>query len=461
MVASKIHLLSIGPQDYHLSANPQITHFKSVFRRYTNFSIDYQKIYFSGEEGEDFSKSCYAKVKHDGDLLGKLFLEVNIAGKTNEAGAYTVNHFGNSLIKKVELIIGGYKIDTLYSQWLQIYQELTNPTESKQTTSDIKGGKFSNLNFNSDLISTEIDIKNRICGDMPLVFGGGVRNNNSNLSFSKNDNVNDKYYYKKIFVPLPFWFTKKSGMYLPLCSIYNHEIEIKIDFEDEIKLKGDSKKITELKIKDISLYGEFVHLAEDEKKRFTQSNHEYIIEQHQLSSGSHTLTNNISSNSDNIYELDNKKYGLFFDHPVKYITWVVVNEGDYGYNAGQGPCYFTSLTTNSLYGNDGYDGKVNIKLNGQDKEPQLAMSYYTRLFPKNYLKNIPDLDRIGFYSFSLNPLEIEPSGTCNFSKIENFDIELILANNNVVNIKNKKIYFFAVNYNVLIITDGMVMVRYS
>ena len=80
---------------------------------------------------------------------------------------------------------------------------------------------------------------------------------------------------------------------------------------------------------------------------------------------------------------------------------------------------------------------------------------------KKYCKNVPDLDRIGLYSFALNPFDVEPSGTCNFSKINDKNIKIAFANNDINNISGKKLYFFGVNYNVLIITDGMAVVRYS
>ena len=87
--------------------------------------------------------------------------------------------------------------------------------------------------------------------------------------------------------------------------------------------------------------------------------------------------------------------------------------------------------------------------------------YYTRVYPKNHCNNIPDLDRIGLYSFSLNPFDSEPSGTCNFSKINDKNIKIAFANNNTTTIRGKSLYFFGVNYNVLIITDGMGAIRYT
>ena len=108
---------------------------------------------------------------------------------------------------------------------------------------------------------------------------------------------------------------------------------------------------------------------------------------------------------------------LNFSHPVKYIAWVIVNEGTQGSNKGVGPCYFTSLTESSLYGNDGKSGKVELFIEGVTREIEMPMTYYTRVIPYNTFKSVPLLDRIGVYSFALNPLDGEPSGTCNFSKL--------------------------------------------
>ena len=89
------------------------------------------------------------------------------------------------------------------------------------------------------------------------------------------------------------------------------------------------------------------------------------------------------------------------------------------------------------------------------------MSYFTRYQPMKYCNNIPSLDRIGFYSFAINPLSNEPSGTCNFSKIKDNFIRLKFSNNTLSTIKEKTLHIFAVSYNILVITDGMAMLRYN
>ena len=83
------------------------------------------------------------------------------------------------------------------------------------------------------------------------------------------------------------------------------------------------------------------------------------------------------------------------------------------------------------------------------------MIYCTRLYPKELCKNIPYLDRIGFYSFSLEPFEHQPSGTCNMSKIRHKSIDLKISNMHLDTVRNKKLFVFAVSYNVLTIGNGI------
>ena len=465
MVGSKIQLFAIGPQDFHLTGNPQITFFKSVFRRHTNFTKDIRKIQFLGGSPSFGDDGAIAKITNDGDLLSNVYLEATITGMSNKLGAYTINHFGNSLIKKVELEIGGYIIDTHYSQWMQIYEELTDNTcVNQQTASGLKGGLYTDMNFTHDFESSKININNRINANSPLVFGGSIKNENISSGFNASSNTKTNY-TKKFIVPLNFWFTKTPGLYLPICALYNHVVNLKFTFEEKHKLIGNSTNITSL-TGSFRVYGEYIHLEDEEKRRFSQSNHEYIIEQVQLNNNGPVITSSTADSSlENANTLVKVNYELNFKHPIKYFTWVIVNEGTNSTlvsdNSGQGPCYFVSQCSNSIYGNDGTDGTIEILLDGVEREMELPVFYYTRLYPKKYCKNVPDLDRIGFYSFALNPFDVEPSGTCNFSKINDKNIKIAFSNNNINNISGKQLYFFGVNYNVLIITDGMAVVRYS
>ena len=104
---------------------------------------------------------------------------------------------------------------------------------------------------------------------------------------------------------------------------------------------------------------------------------------------------------------------------------------------------------------------MSLRFNGEDRENKIFMSYFTRYLISKYCKYNIDNDRIGIYSFALNPFENEPSGTCNFSRIKTSELNISIANNDINNIKNKKMYIFGVNYNIFLINDGMAMIRYK
>ena len=208
----------------------------------------------------------------------------------------------------------------------------------------------------------------------------------------------------------------------------------------------------------VKVFGDFYYLDDNEKKRFIQSNHEYIIEQVQLNNNSSTKS---PTSSDTTTQTGLTDYELNFSHPIKYFVWVVVNEGTQNNNSGMGPCYFVSLTTNNLYGSDGESGTVELLLEGVEREAEKPMIYYTRLLPDKYCNTIPVLDRIGMYSFALNPFDPEPSGTCNFSKLYDKSLKIRFGNRVLSTVQNKDLYIFGVNYNILTITNGMAALRYA
>jgi hypothetical protein len=196
---------------------------------------------------------------------------------------------------------------------------------------------------------------------------------------------------------------------------------------------------------DMSLWVDYVYLDTDERRRFAQTSHEYLITQ-------------VQSNYNNIRPGRNQ-IQLNFNHPVKEISWFI-EQPDFGYD------YFAIADTSEDCVN-----KAKLVLNNQDREKERDGSYFRCVIP--YDKHIGgyaqglvnDIDGIpehqgGFYqySFSLNPDEYQPSGTCNFSRIDNS--VLVLDINNVVN-PSSRIKYFARNYNVLRIMSGMGGLAYS
>jgi hypothetical protein len=451
MGGARIQLGARGLNDNEIMGNPEVTFFKSVFKRHTNFSIESKKIEPSSDNIDFSSIGKRFKITTVHDLLSNLYVEIGVSGQGSD-GKYSVNHFGNSLIKEAKLIIGGHTIETLDAQWLQIYHELNASNtanvpdyyfSSKSNTST--GGKNTTFNFVSDntAVRTPLTLPNRINGNLPLVFGGNNHDGNTAGSTT---------YYKKIFVQLPFFFTKNIGLALPLVALYNSQIEIEITLETKANLIGT---LNELDLVSFDLYGDFVLLEESERNRFRINTLSYLIEIVKK------ITKMTPLNTEpNNFETVEDFYELGFTLSVKYICWVAINSGT---GKGQGPCYFVSLCDNNENGNDGYYGKGSIILEGGTKQGERCMSYYTRYLPQKYCKyNIPDLDRIGLYSFAVSPFDHQPSGSCNFSRLlDKRCIKLKFANNTLSTIVNKPLHFYAVNYNIYQINGGIGGLKYQ
>ena len=465
---TSIELSAIGIQDKYININPQISFFKTVFRRHTNFSKVTERIENSSKAPTFGSSDLEFIIPQRGDLLNKLYFEVIIAGQSDTAAKHTVNHFGNSLIKTVALEIGGITIDTHSGRWLQIYSELYDKSykypRSNQSQTDSTNGGLNDMVFAADATRTQLDITRRMYGDCPLVFGGVTNDGTKDLN---------KTYYKKFYVPLRFFFNNSLAQSLPMCALSNHQVKIKVTLESVDNLRGNLDA-DDLSIHSFNLYGDFIHLANEERSKFVNTALTYLIETVQeqgdtVANSSQQRINDFTSGYNNPadkIETGSKEYALdSFKHPIKYFTWVVNNPGTSGSNPGMGPCYFMSLCSNSEYGNDGIHGSFLLKLDNREKESILPMSHYTRKIYCELGIKVPELDRIGLYSFAAAPFDEQPSGTCNFSKISDVNLNIIFANDALVAnetiIKNKNVYFFAVNYNVLRIMNGMAGLEFS
>lgn len=433
MGGSQIQLFAYGRQDVHLTGNPQITFFKNVFRRHTNFAMEPKQLFFDKpiRLANIDGKSVYTvKILKEADLVGGINLEVKVTGSANPG--YTVNHFGNALIKEARLKVGGVVIDTHYSQWRQIYEELYDSTNTAHLNESNTTGGGRTVAYTTRSL---FNINRRTNGDEVLFFD------------------NSTSYSKTIYVPMRFWFNNSIGNVLPILALNNHEVLLELIFEDRTILDG-SVTISAI---DIKVYGDYYYLDVEEKRKFSQSSHEYLIEQ--VTRVKTTTPSGTKSST----ELENKTLELEFYNPIKYITWVVVNPSNLGDYKGMGPCYFTSLCSNSHDKNDGNDGSVSIKLNSEDRIVTRPMSYFTRFLHKTYRKamNIPNLDRIGMFAFAVNPLDINPSGTCNFSKILDKEMIISIANNTISTVQSKELMIFAVNYNIFRVNGGMGGLAYT
>ena len=192
-----LQLVAYGAQDVYLTGNPQITFFKVVYRRHTNFALESIQQTFNGTAG--FNNTITCTVSRNGDLINRVYVEMDLPqivkdeDTTGSGSGFAVsthivlykNYVGLQLLKNVVVEIGGQQIDKQYSDWMYIWNELSLPEGKK-------------------------DGYNKMVGE-------------NGLDLSKTDN-------NKLFVPLEFWFCRNVGLALPLIALQYHEVKFKIEF---------------------------------------------------------------------------------------------------------------------------------------------------------------------------------------------------------------------------------------
>ena len=371
-----MQLVAYGAQDIYLTGNPQITFFKVVYRRHTNFSMESIQQTINGTVAQGSRNTI--TISRNGDLVGRMYWKLVLGA--DGAGAFNP---GSILIDSVEIEIGGQRIDRQHGHFMEAYVELTEPnsagivgTQGAQT-----GSNFQNMS------------------GMGGVVGADTACN--------------------LYVPLQFWCCRNPGLALPLIALQYHEVKVITSFgTGALTMTGAS----------CEFWSDYIYLDTDERRRFAQVSHEYLIEQVQHQ-------NSTAKNMD-----------LNFNHPVKELIWT----GAFNTTTGSR----TALNT----------GDYKLKLNGHDRFAARPAEYFTRVqtYQHHTGSGIESdgaagtgklrLDEVAVYSFALKPEEHQPSGTCNFSRIDNAQLETpVSAEYNV----------YAVNYNVLRIMSGMGGLAYS
>ena len=408
-----MQLVAYGAQDIYLTGNPQITFFKVVYRRHTNFAVESIEQTFNG--AADLGRRFTCTVARNGDLLHRVYLEIDVSASSS----VTENAFlGFQLLDYVEVEIGGQVIDKQYGEWMAVWCDLTHTLDQAIMLGQMVDGY-----------------------DTPSL---------PNFSF------------KRLRVPLQFWFCRNAGLALPLIALQYHEVKFNVQFA----AAGTVPAITSVNgvfLQNCNVWCDYIFLDTDERRRFAQVSHEYLIEQVQFS-------NSLSVNSGSLPTTTQQE--LRFNHPVKELVWLI----DPSNTVTSFNTYLQSST-------------ALLQLNGQDRFKRRTGDYFTkvqryehhtgagRTFATNAFNNAgspanPDF-RTAFpyvhvYSFALSPEQHQPSGTCNFSRIDNavLNIEFLSAGPGYDTIPNgipsgTVLKVYAVNYNVLRIMSGMGGLAYS
>jgi hypothetical protein len=590
-----MQLVAYGAQDVYLTGNPQITFWKVTYRRYTNFSIESIEQTFNGQA--DFGRRVTCIISRNGDLAYRTYLQVTLPeinqlmgnSASLSSGAYSVyarwlDFPGEQLIAQVEVEIGGQRIDRQYGDWMHIWNQLTMTAEQQRGYFKMIGNT-TQLTFITDPSFADVD---------------GPCDSTAPRQVCAPRNALPE---TTLYVPLQFWFCTNPGLALPLIALQYHEVKINLDLRpiDEClwavtslscnttqnpksgpyantasNQYGVGTPVTATiaynqSLVAASLYVDYVFLDTDERRRFAQNPHEYLITQLQF-----TGDESVGSSSN--------KIKLNFNHPVKELIWVVQPDQNVDYCSsllcdatlfkvlGAQPFNYTDaidalpnaihafggpeatagydgafidarglfqdagaldaaipsgftgywhggvynnaynetnfggqgvplnpdidntaalaslgLTTADFNGRGHNDGSsvsdagtfvlsetsldmhcwgqnpvvvAKLQLNGQDRFSEREGSYFSWVQPYQAHTRSPD-EGINVYSFALRPEEHQPSGTCNFSRIDNATLQLVLSNATVEGTRTAKVRVYATNYNVLRIMSGMGGLAYS
>ena len=293
MSGGLMQLVAYGAQDVYLTGNPQITFFKVAYRRHTNFAMQTMNVVASGSSG--FDKIMNFTIPRNGDLIMNTYLRAQIRDidgddKTND----TVNKFawckrlGHALIDYATLTIGGSQIDKQYGMWLDMWYELTHKKSQE------KGYK-------------------QMIGEVP--------------EMTKFSTVAEGKRGYTLFVPLQFWFCRNPGLALPLIALQYHEvkIELKIARKEHLIVCSRDFKTTDtykqIELGDVSLLVNYVFLDSEERRKFAQVGHEYLIEQLQFTGSTPVPQTLITTKDTEIHHA----VQLNFNHPSKELVWAVRN----------------------------------------------------------------------------------------------------------------------------------------
>jgi hypothetical protein len=516
MSGGLMQLVAYGAQDVYLTGNAQITFFKVVYRRHTNFSMESIEQTFNGQA--DFGKKVTATISRNGDLIHRVYLQVTLPEVRTTAadtGFRWLNWLGHVLVKNVEVEIGGQRIDKHYGDWLHIWNELT------QTAGHQAG--YANM-----------------VGNVPRLTQPVSGNGSSTADCDSTSCMPST----TLFVPLQFWFCRNPGLALPLIALQYHEVKINLEFREAADCFWKRGTVATPQLVAASLWVDYIYLDTDERRRFAQVSHEYLIEQLQFT-GDESVTS--ASN----------KIKLNFNHPVKELVWVVQPDSNidrvatlavggpqwFNYTDRVDETYFSGTPQDPLGGGmggasaivgnfpfslpvvgargyiagspvppSGLSADINVanagdalnnpndvnwniddlnvndligggtvawssnlrafdkgqnpvavaklQLNGHDRFAEREGRYFNLVQPFQHHENVPATG-INVYSFALKPEEHQPSGTCNFSRIDNATLHLTLTSQSVKKNRACKVRIYAVNYNVLRIMSGMGGLAYS
>ena len=470
MTGGTLQLKAYGSENIYLNANPQISFFRSVFKRHTNFAMENIELPFEGTTTmTDSSNSTYVfKIKRYADLLGPIFLVVNLPTiySSAEQAFQWIKNLGSMMILSATLYIGAQKIEDIRGETINAHHRLCR-------------NYASNLNYNV------------LIGHTPDMYNPTMKTLDDKIVYHATDanKLTPSIIGRKLYIPIPFFFENNSGLYLPLVALQNTEIEIQIELRkiNELYTILETRRtepnygkriqpdpnitnqqilhfthISALKnVIEISMNANYIFLDNDERTQFAKNSHEYLIEQVQYK---------------NVFGITGRYVvDMSFFHPTKEIRFFMRKSDAFQWNQwsnfGNQDAFGEIITegkittrnellVNNLRGQYNADaesiknGELSILktakflMNGQERTREMDERYFRCVQPYQYhagSTNYPFLenDHFNVFSFSLEPDNFQPSGSCNLTHLKSFQLELLTR------IPPETVSFYMIQYSML------------
>ena len=330
-----LQLVAYGAQDAYITGNPHITFWKVLYKRHTNFAIEAFRVNFTGAPA--YGQRLVAVVNRNADLIWKTYVEVSLPDMTTPAtdpvwSSGAQRRIGYLLLKQIEVEIGGQIIDRHYGEWLYLWESLTADYDTSVKLDSMVGGSL-----------------------------GGT--STAALTCRGRPNV--------LYIPLQFWFNRNPGLALPLIALQYHEVRFNITLADSTDLIAStnftniSQAASALPApRDMALYLDYVYLDVEERRRFAQESHEYLIDQLQYT-GQQTITT------------ASGRLDLTLNHPVKELIWVFqdARKTDCGSDLTISTGYTQPFSYNDIV------NRARLQLNGQDRFDERYGDYFWKVQP--------------------------------------------------------------------------------
>jgi hypothetical protein len=513
-----MQLVAYGAQDVYLTGHPQITFWKVTYRRHTNFAMESIEQTFNGQA--DFGRRVQCTISRNGDLAYRTYLQVTLPEIAQEDATHArwLDNPGEQLISMVEIDIGGQRIDRQYGDWMHIWNQLTLTSEQEVGYSKMVGNT-TQLTYITDPSFANVDqpcsadAPRQVCAPrnalpettlyVPLQFWY-CRNPGLALPL-----IALQYHEVKITLELRpldecLWAVHGSlTSGAKATAAYNKSLMAASLYVDYVFLDTDERRRMaqqphEYLIEQLQFTGDesvgstsnriklnFNHpckelvwvVQPDENVDYCDSHVPGSLLYRALGAQPHNYTDAVDALPNALHAFNSvggakganaviDGSGLFSEAGAENVVGSGWDNGEFQtdvMNAGVSDAGAFVLAETALNMHCWGENPVvtaKLQLNGQDRFSDRQGSYFDLVQPFQHHTRTPD-SGINVYSFGLRPEEHQPSGTCNFSRIDNATLQLVLSNATVSANKTAKVRVYATNYNVLRIMSGMGGLAYS